>query len=216
MIDLHSHSLWSDGELLPSELAYRAEAKGIEILGITDHIDSSNIELVVPRLAQVAEDLNKNLRKLKVIPGAELTHIPPAMIPEIAERARRLGAKIIIVHGETIAETVPVGTNKAGLQSNINILAHPGLISKEEVALAKERGILLEISARVIHGITNGHIAKIAQEIGANLILNTDSHSSNSFIDIPQAKMVAKGCCCDFEPLYKNSRALAERVMYAQ
>ncbi|MDI6752129.1 MAG: histidinol phosphate phosphatase domain-containing protein [bacterium] len=213
MIDLHSHSLWSDGELLPSELAYRAEAKGIKVLAITDHIDSSNIELVVPRLAQVAEDLNKNLKKLKVIPGAELTHIPPAMISEIAERARRLGAKIVIVHGETIAETVPAGTNIAGLQSNINILAHPGLISEEEVALAKERGILLEITSRVIHGITNGHVAHLAQEIGANLILNTDSHSSNNFIDINQARRVARGCCCDFDRTYVNSKALAERVL---
>ncbi|MBI4752841.1 histidinol phosphate phosphatase domain-containing protein [Candidatus Desantisbacteria bacterium] len=213
MIDLHSHSLWSDGELLPSELAHRAEAKGLEILGITDHIDSSNMELVVPRLAQVAEDLNKNLRKLKVIPGAELTHIPPAMIFEIAEKARRLGAKIIIVHGETIAETVPAGTNRAALQSNVNILAHPGLITEEEVALAKERGILLEISARAIHGLTNGHVAMLAQKMGANLILNTDSHSSNNFIDIPHARKVTKGCCCDFDQFYANSKALAERVM---
>ena len=216
MIDLHSHSLWSDGELLPSELAHRAEAKGIEVLAITDHIDSSNIELVVPRLAQVAEDLNKYLKKLKVIPGAELTHIPPAMIPEMAERARRLGAKIIIVHGETIAETVPTGTNKAGLQSNIDILAHPGLITEEEVSLAKERGILLEISARAIHGLTNGHVAMFAQEMGAGLILNTDSHSSNNFIDIPHARKVAKGCGCDFDQLYANSKALAERVIYGK
>ena len=38
-IDLHMHSLFSDGELLPSELARRALVLGHEAIAITDHVD---------------------------------------------------------------------------------------------------------------------------------------------------------------------------------
>ena len=42
-IDLHMHSLFSDGELLPSEIARRAYVLGHEAIAITDHVDYSNI-----------------------------------------------------------------------------------------------------------------------------------------------------------------------------
>ena len=44
-IDLHTHSIFSDGELLPSELARRADVLGHKALAITDHVDASNIEV---------------------------------------------------------------------------------------------------------------------------------------------------------------------------
>ena len=49
MIDIHTHSLLSDGDLLPSELARRARIKGYRVLGISDHIDYSNVDFVVPK-----------------------------------------------------------------------------------------------------------------------------------------------------------------------
>ncbi len=46
MIDLHTHSILSDGDLLPLELARRAKVKGYTLLGISDHVDVTNIEYV--------------------------------------------------------------------------------------------------------------------------------------------------------------------------
>ena len=48
MIDLHTHSLYSDGELIPAELWRRAQVKGYRYLAITDHVDASNFEVVLP------------------------------------------------------------------------------------------------------------------------------------------------------------------------
>ena len=47
IIDFHSHTVFSDGALLPSELARRADILGYKVLGITDHVDVSNFSIVV-------------------------------------------------------------------------------------------------------------------------------------------------------------------------
>lgn len=65
----------------------------------------------------------------------------PTLIADTANKARALGAKVIIVHGETLVEPVAPGTNRAALEADIDIIAHPGLISEEEACRAKERGI---------------------------------------------------------------------------
>ena len=209
MIDLHTHSLFSDGALIPSELARRAEHAGLKAVGITDHGDSSNIDFVVPRIVGVAIDLNRFMA-IKVIPGIELTHVPPPMIAECARRARNLGARIIIVHGETIVEPVAPGTNRAAIDAGVNILAHPGLISMEEVLMAKEMGILLEISARKGHSLTNGHVAKLATEAGAKLVINTDTHDPSDLINRDQALKIVRGAGLteeDFNLMQQNASA---------
>ena len=192
MIDFHTHSFFSDGVLVPSELLRRAEAKGIEALAITDHVDASNIDFVVPRLVQVCQNVASHL-SLRPIPGAEITHAPPATIAGLAKRARELGARIVTVHGETITEPVRQGTNRAALMSEIDFLAHPGLITLEEVKLALKRGILLEITSRRGHSLTNGHVAQLAREAGAGLIVNTDTHEPGDLLDDPSAREVALG-----------------------
>src|SRR4030043_920351 len=131
MIDLHTHSFFSDGELIPFELIRRAEAIGYKAIAITDHVDSSNIDLVVPRIVSAIKKL-KGFISIEAIPGAEITHVPPALIPDLVKEARKLGARIVVVHGETIVEPVPPGTNRAAIEAGVDLLAHPGLISPEE------------------------------------------------------------------------------------
>ncbi|MDR2861125.1 MAG: histidinol phosphate phosphatase domain-containing protein, partial [Syntrophobacterales bacterium] len=124
MIDLHTHSFFSDGELLPSELVQRAAEKGYQAIAITDHADLSNIDFVIPRITKVCQQMQK-LETIRVIPGIELTHVPPAHIADLVREGRLLGAKIIVVHGETIVEPVAEGTNRAAVMAGIDILAHP-------------------------------------------------------------------------------------------
>ena len=215
MIDFHTHSLLSDGELLPSELVRRAAVKGYQALAIADHVDLSNIDWVIPRLVKDASELMKHFQ-LKIIPGAEITHVPPESIKPLAEEARKLGAKIVIAHGETIVEPVAPQSNLKALESAIDILAHPGLITEEEVRLAKENGIMLEISARKGHCLTNGHVAKMALKIGAGLVLNTDAHSPNDLITLDEARQIALGAGLDeedFSQLRANAMKLLRKIV---
>lgn len=214
MIDLHTHSLFSDGVLLPAELVRRAEHIGYRAIGITDHVDQSNLDFVVPRIAELAESLNK-VMKIKIIPGVELTHIPPVTIAEMADRARSLGAKLVLVHGETVVEPVAPGTDHHAIEANIDILAHPGLIDLTDVELAARRGVCLEITARKGHSLTNGHVAKLAVETGARLVLDTDTHEPSNLITEEHALAVARGAGLNAEQInamFANSKQLLERI----
>jgi histidinol phosphatase-like PHP family hydrolase len=122
---------------------------------------------------------------------------------------------LIVVHGETLAEPVAPGTNRAALEADIDILAHPGLITQEEATLARERSIFLEISARKGHCLANGHVARTALEVGASLILNTDSHAPGDLITRQQAERLARGAGLTeaaVPKLFADAQDLAQRL----
>jgi len=194
MIDLHTHTFYSDGVLIPSELLRRAESMGIRAIALTDHIDTSNID-TVKRLAAFAAEMED--QEITLLPGAELTHVPPTKIEGLVQRCRAAGAKIALVHGETIVEPVAPGTNRAAIEAGVDILAHPGLIESAEAALAVENGVALEISGRGGHSFTNGHVVRMAQETGATLIFNSDAHQPRDLMDTKMAARVAAGAGLD-------------------
>jgi putative hydrolase len=215
MIDLHTHSLFSDGELLPSELVRRLEYMEYSCVAITDHVDSSNLDFVITRVVKVARDLNQ-VQSVKVIPGVEITHVHPELIESLVGQARKLGAEIVIAHGETIVEPVTEGTNRAAILSEVDILAHPGLIIIEDVKMAAEKGVYLEISARQGHCLTNGYVARIAKEYGAKLVLNSDAHSPRDLMTRQFAQMVAHGTGLGENALKEmlgNSRELINKIL---
>lgn len=186
------HSLFSDGELLPSELARRAANLNHEVIAITDHVDYSNVEQI-PQIQKAIDDINANWN-IKVVLGAEVTHVPTESIDGVAKKAKDLGAQIVVVHGETLNEPVIEGTNYAAVNSEyVDILGHPGLITYEEAQIAKENGICLEISARSGHCLGNGHVANIATEVGNKLLVNTDTHSPDNLITFEKSYEIALG-----------------------
>ncbi|MGD8229907.1 MAG: histidinol phosphate phosphatase domain-containing protein [Desulfobacteraceae bacterium] len=216
LIDLHTHTLFSDGVLIPSEHVRRFESLGYSAVAITDHADTSLLDFTIPRIVQVAEDLNK-VQSVKVIPGIELTHIPPERIEALVKRSRELGAKLVLIHGETIVEPVAPGTNRAGLEAAADMIVHPGLITKEEAELAAEKGVFLEISARAGHSLTNGHVAMLATEVGAKLILSSDGHAPRDFMTEEFANKVVEGAGLppdSFSVLLSNARQLLEKIGY--
>jgi putative hydrolase len=215
MIDLHTHTVFSDGELLPAELVRRAEAIGYEAIALTDHADSSNLDWVVPRIVRVCLDLNQH-RQIRAVPGIELTHLPPGMIGPMVKEARSLGARIVVVHGETVVEPVLPGTNREAIEAGADILAHPGLITEEEILRAKEKGVLLEVTARKGHSLGNGRVARLARKIGAPLVLNTDTHSPDNLITRDFAMKVVMGAGLEaenLEEMLENSRGILSRLV---
>lgn len=192
MIDFHTHTLFSDGDLNPSELVRRAHVLGYRAIGLTDHVDGSNLSFVLKAILKVAADLNRYQETL-VIPGIEITHAPPGQIPELVAEARELGAVVVVVHGESPVEPVAPGTNRAAIESAVDILAHPGFITESDARLAAQNGVHLEITSRFGHNVTNGHVARVATDVGARLVVNTDTHSPENLITRERAFQVLIG-----------------------
>lgn len=214
MIDLHTHTFFSDGELIPAELAQRAAVAGYTALAMTDHGDRSNLDLIIPRIARVADELGEALG-MTILAGVELTHVPPKHIAKAVAEARALGAKIISVHGETLVEPVAPGTNRAALEADIDILAHPGLLTVEDAELAARRGIHLELTTRKGHSLSNGHVAKVALAAGAKLVVNNDAHAPGDLLAPELVRKIVRGAGLSEEQIdqvFANSVALVAKV----
>jgi len=206
MYNLHTHSLLSDGVLLPSELAIRYMAAGYKAIAITDHADYSNIETVVRGILGFTQRWPKN-SAIKVLPGIELTHLPLEQFVPLAKYARKEGIKVIIGHGETPVEPVIHGSNRAALLADIDILAHPGRICDADTKLAREKGVFLEITSRSGHRSMNSYVAQQAQKFGAGLILNHDAHAPEDIISPKKAEGFALKAGLgqqEIEAIYKN------------
>ncbi len=215
MIDLHTHTVYSDGELIPAELARRAEVAGYRALAFTDHADAGNLGFILENILRLTGSYG-HFNDINLFAGVELTHTPPALISELTSMAREKGAQIVVMHGETIVEPVAPGTNLAAIEAGVDILAHPGLITKEEVELAAQKGVCLEITTRKGHSLTNGHVAGLARKYGAKLVINNDAHAPGDLVSGELRRKIALGAGLsreEWEQAESNSRELVQRML---
>jgi histidinol phosphatase-like PHP family hydrolase len=193
VIDVHTHTFYSDGALSPMEQARRAVVNGYRAIGLTDHAGVGGVERLIDDLRRDREMIERHW-PISVIIGVELTHVPTEAIGEAAQHARSVGAEIVVVHGETPVEPVPDGTNHASIVCGmVDVLAHPGLLTSEDAKLAAELGVYLEISARRGHSLTNGHVVRMAEHAGAKLIVNSDAHEPSDLLTPLFQRRVALG-----------------------
>lgn len=184
IFDFHTHTFLSDGAYGPMEMAQRAKAKGYEMIGLSDHIDFGTCDIILPQLIKAVEKINSSEMGIKAIAAVEITHVPPSQIEELINYCRKKGALYIIVHGETPSEPVMPGTNLAAIMAFTDILAHPGYISEEEVKMAAERGIFLEISGKPQHKKTNFHLLNLARKYRAPFLINSDAHNDEQLFTV--------------------------------
>lgn len=203
--EFHAHTTLSDGELTPLELIRRAEAAGHRFLAITDHVGIADIGPVVARLRRECATVSD--LAIQTVPGVELTHVPPRHLDEAVRSARRAGARIVIVHGETLSEPVAAGTNRAAaMNPDVDVLAHPGLLDPKDAEVARAHGVCLELSARPIHATANGRVARLAEAVEADPIVDSDAHGPNDLI--PQAEAVRFAQAAGLSPGYVRRATL--------
>jgi len=182
LYDFHTHTLHSDGVLSPLELIHRAFVNGYSAIAVTDHMAVGSLGRVIQETSDDCA-LARAYWDILAIPGVELTHLPPEAISEVAQKAKKMGAWLVIVHGETPVEPVEKGTNLAAVQSPyVDILAHPGPITSAEAALAAQNHVFIELTTRRGHSAANSHVALVSQKAGAKLLLNSDAHEPNDLL----------------------------------
>lgn len=215
--DFHTHTFLSDGVLSPMELIRRCIVAGYGALGIADHCGAATMERIITEVRRDA-DLAARYWGFQVLAGVELTHVPAASIPELARQAKEWGADHVVVHGETPVEPVEPGTNLAAARCpDVDILAHPGLLSDEAAQAAAETGVLIEITAKEGHSLGNGHVVRTALQVGAKLILDSDTHLPGHILMPDFAERVVRAAGLPEEQfervLAKHPQALIERVL---
>lgn len=217
--DFHTHTFLSDGVLSPSELIRRAVVKGYHLIGLTDHVGAATMERVIKEL-RAESALAEEYWGIKVLVGVELTHVPAGAIPVLAKQAKSLGADLVVVHGETLVEPVEPGTNWAAVSCReVDVLAHPGLITREEAELAVKHDVFLELTARRGHAFANGHVLSLARQTGANLVLNSDSHQPEDLLTWEFGCRVSQGaglCAVEAEQLLVEAPRKLLRKLEAQ
>ena len=191
--DFHTHTYLSDGVLSPIELVRRAHVRGYGVIAVTDHVGVEDQARVLGTLLQECRIASEEWG-IVALAGVEITHVPKSLIGDAAKRARDLGAQVVVVHGETTVEPVEPGSNLAALRSlDVDVLAHPGLLSEEEAALAAEHGVFLELSARRGHSLSNGRVASMGLSHGARLLVDSDAHAPEDLLTTESARNVALG-----------------------
>ena len=120
-IDLHTHSFFSDGVLLPSEMLRRAEALGYAALAITDHADVSNLDEIAAQLVRFSRAGLAGF-SLHFVPGVEITDVPPEQIAPLARRAKRLGVRLVAARVDLAADAVKA------LADEVELRAQPAVV----------------------------------------------------------------------------------------
>lgn len=216
LFDFHTHTTLSDGVLLPTELIRRAVVAGYTALGISDHCSASTMERVISEVKRDCELARKHWDFI-ALTGVELTHVPAEAVAELAAEAKALGAEYIVVHGESPVEPVAAGTNLAACRcADVDILAHPGLLSAEAAEAAAGNDVFIELTSRQGHCLGNGLVTRVAAEAGAEMLVNTDTHGPGDLLSEEFAQTVAMGAGLQGEEielvLVENPIALLARV----
>ena len=180
--DFHNHTVLSDGESIPIEVIRFSHVRGYGVIGLTDHVSASNMCRVIDELKRDCSIAVKNWDIL-AIPGVEISNVPKNEVKDLARKAKELGAGIVVVHGESPIEKVEPGTNyEAVTCEHVDVLAHPGLITEEELKIARSNNIFIELTWRKGHSMGNGHVAKYGLKAGVNFLVNSDSHKEGDML----------------------------------
>lgn len=214
--DFHTQTTLSDGDLSPIEQIRRAIVNGYAAIALTDHAGMADCEHILKSLV-AACDVARRHWNIEAIPGLELTHLPPEAIAEAARWARAHGARVVVVHGETIVEPVLAGTNHAAVACpEVDILAHPGLMTEDDARLAAANGVFVEISARKGHSFSNGHVVRVGRAAAVHFLVNSDAHDPEDLLTEEFARRVALGAGLSSKEadvvLAQNPLILLERI----
>ncbi|MDA8396199.1 MAG: histidinol phosphate phosphatase domain-containing protein [Candidatus Dormibacteraeota bacterium] len=213
LFDFHTHTTISDGHAAPLVMARRCLENGYGAYVCSDHVDEASVERRVPEIVAACREVEREL-DLPAIPAVEVTRVAPERVAVVAARARSLGALLVVVHGETLGDFPQPGLNLAAARCpDVDILGHPGLISNQAAEAARENGIHLEISAAGLHGLTNGHVTKVAVSLGAHLVLDSDAHRPEALLTAQRAQNLLEGSGLDIEAALRVAESAPLRIL---
>lgn len=193
--DLHMHTTWSDGGQSIEEMVNQARAKGYEYMAITDHSKYLRVAngLTETRLRRQREEintLNEKYQDIHIFAGVEMDILPDGTLDFSTEFLEEMDYVIGAIHSSFNQSRQQLMKRMFQAMDNpyVNLIAHPTgrLIGRRDgydidIELLIERAIetntALEINANPNRLDLSAEWARIAQESGALLAINTDAHN---------------------------------------
>lgn len=195
--DLQSHTTDSDGRDSLEAMARAAEALGYQYLAVTDHspavrvaggLDRAGFRRQMKRI----EALNRKLRRLTVLKGAEVDILPDGSLDLDEATRRELDLAVVSVHsGFDLPEREQTRRIVRALgQPGVHILGHPTgrllerrapirLDLPQVIRAAVEHGVALEVNAQPQRLDLDEVACRMAIEAGARIVISTDAHATH-------------------------------------
>jgi DNA polymerase (family 10) len=197
--DLHVHSKWSDGSHDFEELIDEAKKRGYEYIAITDHSKGLGIArgLSAERLMEEKEEIdaiNKRLRGFRLITGIEVDIRSDGNMDLPDDVLKKLEIVVASIHSGFRQSKEQITKRLVSAMRNpyVSVIAHPTgrLIGERDpydvnmneiLKVAKETGTAIEINAYPIRLDLNDVYAKMAKEMGVQIVISTDTHITTQF-----------------------------------
>ena len=210
--DLQMHSIWSDGMNTLEEIVNHIRKNfSYQYIAITDHSKASRIangmdEKQILKQIKAIEELNKKLGKSFVKTGIEVDILPNGELDISDEILSQLDWVTASIHSNFNREN----TDRIILACEnpyVNCIGHPTgrLIGTREpykvdlkqiIETAKHTNTALEINAQANRMDLNDEQAMMVREIGAKIVISTDSHSLDNFNFMKLGIIIARRAWC--------------------
>ena len=195
--DLQCHSSASDGKNTIEEMAEAARKKGYDYLAITDHSKRVAVAhgLDADRMRKHMDDIdrvNAAVAGIHVLKGVEVDILKNGELDLPDDVLRDLDVVVASAHfyRNLPREKQTRRIIRALENPYVHILAHPFgrlLAGRDPVemdfekvlGMIKDRGCFIEINAQPDRLDLSDVNARMAREMGAGLVINTDAHSTN-------------------------------------
>jgi len=198
----HNHSRWSDGAHSVEELAKAIRARGYRYMVLSDHsrflrVAGGLSESELLRQRQEVQALNQRLKPFRILMGAEVDILPDGRLDYSDRILRMLDIVIVAVHS-AFKQPKAVMTRRilrAIEHPLTHILAHPTgrLLGEREpyeadweevMRSAAKNHVALEINCFTRRLDLNDAQARQARELGARLVIATDTHVLGQLDDL--------------------------------
>lgn len=211
--DLHMHTKYSDGNNTPYELALAAKKLGYKYICITDHSKSEIIANGMKEniLEKYIKEVKKiNIHGIKVLVGSEVDILEDGSLDYSDKYLKMLDFVVGSIHSKfkLPREKMTKRVITAIESGHINALGHLttrqfGNRDSAEMDFprifraAAENNVFIEINSQPARMDISDQLAREAVKQGAKLIINTDSHNSNSLKDfMPLGVAIARRAWC--------------------
>lgn len=230
--DFHVHSDWSDGHHPIEEVAMAAKARGYRYMLLSDHSRSLRVaggltaEELLEQMEKVRQ-LNRRLAPFRILMGSEVDILPDGRMDYPDRLLSRLDLVIAAVHSafRQPKEAMTRRILRALANPHVTILAHPTtrLIGEREPIEADWGAVFrsaarsetaLEINCYTQRLDLDDLQARRARELGAKLVLSTDTHSLDQLNDMGLGLSMARRAWAEPEDLL-NTLELKALLVWA-